>query len=46
MAMILETDELRRNLMDSILQIISSDLSALLGLSKLNKILRNIISFY
>ncbi|EGR30842.1 hypothetical protein IMG5_122430, partial [Ichthyophthirius multifiliis] len=46
MVLIIQEDDLRRSLMDSIIQILSSDLSALLALSKSNIILQQLIDLY
>lgn len=46
MALIIEQDDLRRNLLDSILQILTSDLSALVSLSKTNLVLQHILKLY
>ncbi|KRX04874.1 hypothetical protein PPERSA_06508 [Pseudocohnilembus persalinus] len=46
LALIIQDPDLRRNLVDSILQVLSSDLSALVTLSKLNKIIQSLIVLY
>ncbi|KAL4502433.1 hypothetical protein ABPG72_012020 [Tetrahymena utriculariae] len=46
MALAVQDDDLRRNLVDSIIQILSSDLSGLVALSKSNQIIRAVMDLY
>lgn len=45
-ALIIEQDDLRRSLIDSILQILTSDFSALISLTKANAIIRSLFELY
>ena len=46
LAFFIESADMRRNLIDSIIQIISSDYSALISCKKYNKILRMLMEYY